>query len=80
MNAIIRYEDGEELEVDDFASWAADIVGRPSASEDDLVDLANYVLDISEDIYGVELDGDVIVLGASHYRDGWDSISTEEEL
>lgn len=79
MKAIITYEDGTELEVDEFAPWAAEVIGNPSASEEDLVDLANYVLDISEDIESVEMDGEVIVLGAQHYRDGWDSVSTDDE-
>ncbi|HSG29232.1 MAG TPA: hypothetical protein VLA34_12185 [Candidatus Krumholzibacterium sp.] len=79
MYALITYEDGTELEVDDFAGWAAEIIGNPSASEDDLVALANYVLDIAEEIVSVNIDGDIITFtNDEHYRDGWDSVSTEE--
>jgi hypothetical protein len=79
VNAIITYEDGTELEVEDFAPWAADTLDSNYATEEDLVALAHQVLDAVNEVYVIGLDDGTICERDEGYRLGWDSISSEDE-
>lgn len=75
MKATIHYDSLPELEVDDFAEWAEESFSvLDSFDLEDLDNVAARLVIETDGIVSIELEG-----GEDHYRDGWDSSSTDED-